>query len=169
MSSAARIRYAFVESSLGLVLVAATDRGLCRVALGDSRDRLRDELARDFPQATLERSDAALAPHVAEVLRHIEGKGGDVPLQLDLHATAFQRRVWEALRKIPYGETRSYSEIARSIGEPRAARAVGAACGKNPVAIVIPCHRAVRGDGDLAGFAWGLDKKRRLLDLERAR
>jgi AraC family transcriptional regulator of adaptative response/methylated-DNA-[protein]-cysteine methyltransferase len=163
------IRFAMTRSSLGFVLVAATDRGLCRVALADSRDRLRQALADDFPGAALEESRSELAPHLAEVLRHIDGTADDVSLPLDVRATTFQRRVWDALRQIPYGETRTYSEIARSIGEPRAARAVGAACGQNPLALVIPCHRAVREDGGLAGFAWGLDVKRRLLDIERLR
>jgi AraC family transcriptional regulator of adaptative response/methylated-DNA-[protein]-cysteine methyltransferase len=163
-----RIRYAIAKSTVGHVLVAVTDRGLCRVGIGDSREKLRGALAEEFPRATLEESTADLAPHVSEVLRQVEGGTEQVSLPLDVRATAFQRRVWDALRKIPYGETRSYSEIARSIGAPRAARAVGAACGQNPVALVIPCHRAVREDGGLAGFAWGLDVKRRLLDRERA-
>jgi AraC family transcriptional regulator of adaptative response/methylated-DNA-[protein]-cysteine methyltransferase len=166
--SGMRIRYAMAKSSLGLVLVAATDRGLCRVALGESRHSLREALAKEFPRAALEESDNELAAHTTAVLRRIDGEAPEVSVPLDVHATDFQRRVWEALRNIPYGETRSYSQIARSIGEPRAARAVGAACAKNPTAVVIPCHRAVREDGGLGGFAWGLDKKRRLLDVERS-
>jgi AraC family transcriptional regulator of adaptative response/methylated-DNA-[protein]-cysteine methyltransferase len=163
-----RIRYAIASSSLGHVLVAATDRGLCRVAMADSRERLTRALAQEFPRASLEESAAELAPQVSDVLRRIEGGAGQGSLPLDVQATAFQRRVWDALREIPRGETRSYSQIARSIGSPGAARAVGAACGKNPVALVIPCHRAVRQDGGLGGFAWGIDVKRRLLDLERS-
>jgi AraC family transcriptional regulator of adaptative response/methylated-DNA-[protein]-cysteine methyltransferase len=162
-----RIRYAIAKSSLGFVLVAATDRGLCRVAMSGSRESLRKALAEEYPRATLEESDVELAPRVAEVLRHVEGRARADSLPLDVRATAFQRRVWDALREIPYGETRTYSDIARSIGAPRAARAVGSACGQNPVALVIPCHRAVREDGGLGGYAWGLDVKRRLLEIER--
>jgi AraC family transcriptional regulator of adaptative response/methylated-DNA-[protein]-cysteine methyltransferase len=159
------VRYAVAKSSLGFVLVAATDRGVCRVALSSSRESLRRALVEEFPRATLDES-VELAPRMAEVLGHIEGRGASMPL--DVRATAFQRRVWDALREIPYGETRTYSDIAKAIGAPRAARAVGSACGKNPVALVIPCHRAVREDGGLGGYAWGLDVKRRLLDLERS-
>jgi AraC family transcriptional regulator of adaptative response/methylated-DNA-[protein]-cysteine methyltransferase len=156
------------RSSLGHVLVAATDRGLCRVSLGASREGLWTALARAFPRVTLEESAAELTPHMTDVLGRIEGAADQALPALDVRATAFQRRVWDALCEIPYGETRTYSEIARSIGAPRAARAVGAACGKNPLALVIPCHRALREDGGLAGFAWGLDVKRRLLEIERS-
>jgi AraC family transcriptional regulator of adaptative response/methylated-DNA-[protein]-cysteine methyltransferase len=167
MSKASAIRYVIAESSLGHVLVASTDRGVCRVDIARSREKLRSALAREFPRASLEET-ASRGAHVAEILRRIEGRADAIAVPLDVRATEFQRRVWNALCGIPLGETRSYSQIARSIGAPRAARAVGAACGKNPVALVIPCHRAVREDGGLAGFAWGgIDVKRRLLDRER--
>jgi AraC family transcriptional regulator of adaptative response/methylated-DNA-[protein]-cysteine methyltransferase len=164
-----RIRYAVTESPLGFVLVAATDRGLCRVAVARSCETLRDDLARAFPRATLEPAGADFEPHVAHVLQSIGSGGAALPMPLDVRATPFQRRVWGALREIPRGETRSYSEIARSIGKPKAARAVGGACAKNPIALLIPCHRAVRENGELAGYAWGVDVKRRLLDLERSK
>jgi AraC family transcriptional regulator of adaptative response/methylated-DNA-[protein]-cysteine methyltransferase len=163
-----RIRYAVTESPLGFVLVAATERGLCRVAVARSRAALHDELGRAFPRATLERAGADFEPHVTHVLQSIRSSGAALSMPLDVRATPFQRRVWGALREIPRGETRSYSEIARSIGKPNAARAVGGACAKNPMALLIPCHRAVREDGELAGYAWGVDVKRRLLDLERS-
>ena len=161
------IRYAIAPCALGFILVAMTERGLCRVGIGATRDALRRELASDFPRATLEESSAELAPRVEAILRHLEGKSRELSMPLDVRATAFQRSVWEALRAIPYGETRSYQDIARAIGAPTAARAVGAACARNPLALVVPCHRAVRANGDLAGYAWGLDVKRRLLDAER--
>jgi len=160
------VRYAFTRSSLGLVLVAATERGLCKVDVGGTKEALRRALADAFPRATLEEARPELTPLVSEVLRRIDGTGAESRVSFDVQATTFQRRVWDALGRIPRGETRTYSEIARSIGAPNAARAVGAACAKNQLAVVIPCHRAVRGDGTLAGFAWGLDRKRRLLDLE---
>jgi AraC family transcriptional regulator of adaptative response/methylated-DNA-[protein]-cysteine methyltransferase len=162
------IRYIITKTPFGLILVATTERGICRVATAGTREALRKELAKEFPKATLEPADAELKPWVSRILDHIEGVNGELSLPLDVRATAFQRRVWEALRKIPYGETRSYSEIARSIGAPKAVRAVGGACGQNPVALVIPCHRVIREDGSLGGFGWGLDVKRRLLESERA-
>jgi AraC family transcriptional regulator, regulatory protein of adaptative response / methylated-DNA-[protein]-cysteine methyltransferase len=161
------IRYAIAPCGLGFILVALTERGLCRVGIASTRAALRRELASEFPRAELEESGAKLSPRVDAILRHLEGKRRELSMPLDVRATAFQRRVWEALRAIPYGETRSYQDIARAIGAPTAARAVGAACARNPLALVVPCHRAVRANGDLAGYAWGLDVKRRLLDAER--
>jgi AraC family transcriptional regulator of adaptative response/methylated-DNA-[protein]-cysteine methyltransferase len=167
MSDGMRIRFTMAQSSLGWILVAMTERGVCRVAIADTREALRRGLAPEFPGAALEDASPELAPRVEQILRHIEGTAPAPSLPLDIRATAFQRRVWDALRSIPRGETRSYTDIARSIGAPKAARAVGAACAKNPLALVVPCHRAVRENGDLAGYAWGLDVKRRLLDIER--
>ena len=163
-----KIRYIIAKTPFGLILVATTERGICRVATAGTREALRKELAKEFPKATLEQADAELKPWVSQILDHIAGADGELSLPLDLRATSFQRRVWEALRKIPYGETRSYSEIARAIGAPKAVRAVGGACGQNPVALVIPCHRVIREDGELGGFGWGIDVKRRLLERERA-
>jgi AraC family transcriptional regulator of adaptative response/methylated-DNA-[protein]-cysteine methyltransferase len=162
-----RVRYAIAGSPVGLLLVAATERGVCRVAIGTSRAALRRDLEKEFPRAALVAANAELAPWVDPILRGVEGGAATRAVPLDVAATEFQARVWDTLRAIPYGETRSYAAIARAIGAPKAARAVGSACAKNPVALVVPCHRAVRGDGALGGFAWGLDVKRRLLDTER--
>jgi AraC family transcriptional regulator, regulatory protein of adaptative response / methylated-DNA-[protein]-cysteine methyltransferase len=162
-----RIRFTVVGSPFGLVLVAATDRGICRVGIGHSAGDLGEELVREFPEATIDRADAELGPWVAQIFAHIERADHDLDLPLDLAGTDFQRRVWAALEEIPYGETRSYAEVAGAIGAPKAARAVGAACGKNPVPLVIPCHRVVREDGDLGGFGCGVEVKRRLLERER--
>jgi AraC family transcriptional regulator, regulatory protein of adaptative response / methylated-DNA-[protein]-cysteine methyltransferase len=163
-----RIRFTVVGSPVGLVLVAATDRGICRVAIGHSAGELGEELSREFPEATIDRADAEIGPWVSQILAHIERADHALDLPLDLAGTEFERRVWAALEEIPYGETRSYAQIAGAIGAPKAARAVGAACGKNPVPLVIPCHRVVREGGDLGGFGCGIEIKRRLLDRERS-
>jgi AraC family transcriptional regulator of adaptative response/methylated-DNA-[protein]-cysteine methyltransferase len=151
-----------------VALVAATDRGLCAVRLGGDSAALARELRAEFPQATLARDDAALAD-VASIVSDL-AVGRRRPeadtLPLDVHATAFRRRVWEALRRIPAGETRSYGEIAAAVGAPGAARAVGSACAANPVAVVVPCHRVIGSDGSLHGYAYGLARKRQLLDAE---
>ena len=163
----ARIAYALVDSSLGRLLVATTTKGICFLCLGDDDAVLEDEVRAEFPQAeTLERDDAALAPTLEVVLAHIAGEAPHLDLPLDVRATAFQRRVWQELGAIPYGETRTYSEIAEALGVPKGQRAVGRACATNPVSIVIPCHRALREDGHLGGYRWGLSRKRALLRLE---
>jgi AraC family transcriptional regulator of adaptative response/methylated-DNA-[protein]-cysteine methyltransferase len=161
------VAYALARSPLGTLLVATTARGVCAVRLGDSAAALEADLRRELHAAALRRDDARLKPVVKRVLAGLERGGPDARLPLDIRATAFQRRVWQALCAIPRGETRSYGAIARAIGRPSAARAVGRACASNPVALVIPCHRAVRGDGALGGYAWGLSRKRRLLERER--
>ena len=160
--------YALARSPLGWLLVATTRRGVCAVRLGDSGAALEAGLRRELPEARLARDDARLRPIVRRVLAGLDGRRPDPRLPLDIRATAFQRRVWQALCAIPRGETRTYGQIARAVGRPAAARAVGAACARNPVALVIPCHRAVRGDGGLGGYAWGIARKRRLLERERA-
>jgi AraC family transcriptional regulator of adaptative response/methylated-DNA-[protein]-cysteine methyltransferase len=165
----AEIFYAAADCALGRVVVAATRKGICFVALGDSDDRLIAELRSEFPAAAIIAGGGELAGWVAEVVRRIEGKPPATNLPLDVRATAFQWRVWQALSAIPIGETRSYSELAASVGAPRGQRAVGRACATNPVSIVVPCHRAVRGDGALGGYRWGLPRKERLLDSERGR
>jgi len=166
----ARIAYAIVESPLGRLLVAATARGVCFVSLGDSDAALEAVLAEEFPLAEeLRRDEALIAPAVEALLDHLAGRTPHVELPLDVRATAFQRRVWQELMAIPPGETRSYSEIAAALGLPKAQRAVGRACATNPVAIVIPCHRALRVDGALAGYRWGVEVKRKLLRREAAR
>ncbi|HEY6867695.1 MAG TPA: bifunctional DNA-binding transcriptional regulator/O6-methylguanine-DNA methyltransferase Ada [Candidatus Eisenbacteria bacterium] len=161
------VAYALARSPLGWILVATTTRGVCAVRLGDSAAGLAAGLRRELPAAALRRDDARLAPIVRRVLAGVDGGRPDPRLPLDIRATAFQRRVWQALRAIPRGETRTYAQIARAVGRPGAARAVGSACARNPVALVIPCHRAVRGDGGLGGYAWGIERKRRLLERER--
>jgi len=163
----ARIRYAVADTAIGRVLVAATDRGICSVRIGGSETAMAKELRREFPKAAIDRDRDGLAAWVERLTRHIEGRAPDLNLPVDIQATAFQWRVYEALRSIPYGETRTYREVARSIGAPRAARAVGRACATNPVGIVIPCHRVVREGGGLGGYAWGIGIKKRLLESER--
>ncbi|MGE5138179.1 MAG: bifunctional DNA-binding transcriptional regulator/O6-methylguanine-DNA methyltransferase Ada [Rudaea sp.] len=161
-----RIRYAIAPSELGLVLVAATEKGICAVAFGDSRDALREFLESEFPLAEIASDDAGLGESVRQVTTLIESPGADLDLPLDIRGTAFQRRVWQALQQIPPGRTASYAEIAAGIGKPGAARAVGAACAANRIAVAIPCHRATRSDGTLSGYRWGVERKRELLDRE---
>jgi AraC family transcriptional regulator of adaptative response/methylated-DNA-[protein]-cysteine methyltransferase len=165
--SRATIRYATAPCDLGRVLLAATDKGVCAVSLADTDGDLRDFLRGEFPAATLTRDDAGLAHWLAELLRHLAGGAPHLELPLDVRATAFQRRVWEALRRIPYGETRTYQEVAEAIGEPTAARAVARACATNPASVVIPCHRVVGSDGGLRGYRWGVTRKRKLLEREK--
>jgi AraC family transcriptional regulator of adaptative response/methylated-DNA-[protein]-cysteine methyltransferase len=165
----ARIGYTVAKSPIGGLLVAATERGICSVTIGGDDASLARALREEFPAAEVRRDEAALGRWVRAIVNHLSGKDTRLDLPLDIRATAFQWRVWEALRAIPYGETRTYQEIARIVGAPKAARAVGRACATNPVAIVIPCHRVVRGDGSLGGYAYGLGVKRTLIDTERAR
>jgi AraC family transcriptional regulator, regulatory protein of adaptative response / methylated-DNA-[protein]-cysteine methyltransferase len=167
--SGTHIGYTIVDSALGRLLIAATDRGVCSVCLGDSDAPLEKALHEEYPRAEIKRDPAGLQPHVRKLREHLDGRAAKLDLPVDVQATAFQWKVWQALREIPYGETRSYSEIARAIGNPRAVRAVGHACGANRVAVVIPCHRAVRQDGSLGGYRWGLERKQALLDRERGR
>jgi O-6-methylguanine DNA methyltransferase len=162
------IGYTIVDSPLGRLLVAATVRGICAVRLGDSDARLEAELRREYPEAQLQRDGAPLAPWVNALLRHLAGEPLHLAMPLDVQASAFQRRVWSELRAIPYGATRSYGEIARALGRPRAVRAVARACAANPVALAIPCHRVIRGDGVAGGYRWGLRRKRLLLEREHA-
>jgi AraC family transcriptional regulator of adaptative response/methylated-DNA-[protein]-cysteine methyltransferase len=169
------IRYTTVASPLGRVLVATTTRGLCAVTLGDDDAELVDALRGEFPNASLTRVDAGrdewLAAVVARVARQFNDRTGGTAMQalppLDITATAFQWRVWEALTRIPAGQTRSYAEVARAIGEPHAARAVGRACGANKLALIVPCHRVVHGDGTPGGWRWGAARKEKLLARER--
>src|SRR6266480_3181719 len=163
-----RIAFAAVPCPLGWLLVAATARGICRVSLGSGSQELEAALSAEFPRAELRRARGALATSVGALLRYLAGHVEPLDLPLDVRATAFQRRVWEALRRIPYGATRSYVEIARAIGQPSATRAVARACATNPAALVIPCHRVVRADGGLGGYRWGVTRKRALLERERA-
>jgi AraC family transcriptional regulator of adaptative response/methylated-DNA-[protein]-cysteine methyltransferase len=161
------IRYSCFATPLGTVLAAATDQGLCSIKLGDDPARLTRLLAEEFAAAELiEDSGLSLRE---KILSFIAGESSLARVPLDIRGTVFQRRVWETLRRIPRGETRTYQDIARAIGAPRAVRAVGSACGANPVALAVPCHRAVRSDGGLGGYAWGLQRKRKLLALEKKR
>jgi len=161
------IRFAVAHTAIGNVLVAATERGICSVRIAEPEIVMRKELAKEFPSAQIERDEGGLSRWVQAIAQHVAGETRALDIPVDVRATAFQWRVWEALRAIPYGETRTYRQVAASIGKPKAARAVGRACATNPVALVIPCHRVVREGGDLGGYAWGLGIKRRLLDSER--
>lgn len=161
-----RIRFATAETPLGRVLVAATARGVCAVALGDDEAALEDGLRREYPRARIEPAADGLREWVEAIASSLDGAAEPLPVPLDVRATAFQQRVWKALREIPYGSTRSYREVAEAIGQPAAARAVARACASNPAALVIPCHRVVRGDGAPGGYRWGAERKRRLLERE---
>lgn len=161
------IRYTVENSRFGLVLVAATDRGVCAVLLGDEETALVAELEEEFPGASeIGRDDAGLSDWTAPIVAYLDGVHAHPSVSVELEGTDFQRRVWRALQQIPYGETRSYGEIAERMGRPGAARAVAGACARNRVALVVPCHRAVRGDGAPGGFRWGSGRKRELLRLE---
>jgi AraC family transcriptional regulator of adaptative response/methylated-DNA-[protein]-cysteine methyltransferase len=161
-----KVQYTVVPSPLGRMLVAATPRGLCAVRFGDSASELEDGLRKEFRAAEIHRDDAALQRYVQPLLASTRGERITVDLPLDLRATAFQIKVWDELRRIPSGETRSYSEVAKAIGDPKAVRAVARACASNPVAVAVPCHRVIRGDGNLAGYRWGIERKKKLLKHE---
>lgn len=160
------IGYAFGVSSLGDVLVAATDLGVCAILIGDDREALRGDLGRRFPRAAIAEANADFAGLVETAIAAIEMPQRARDLPLDIRGTAFQQRVWQALREIPCGATISYGELAREIGKPNAVRAVASACGANPVAVVVPCHRVVGSDGALTGYRWGVERKRALLERE---
>ena len=163
------IRYATVATPLGQALVAATDRGVCMTALGDDAAPLAAQLRQRFPAATLIEDKAALGDWAQRIVGFITAPERNLDLPLDIRGTAFQTRVWRALQKIPLGKTASYAEIAASLGQPSAVRAVAQACAANKLALLVPCHRVVRSDGDLAGYRWGVERKRELLARERAR
>jgi AraC family transcriptional regulator of adaptative response/methylated-DNA-[protein]-cysteine methyltransferase len=164
---AAVVRYTIASSPLGRMLIAATDKGICSIQFADNDAQLQQGLMREFPFATRRRDDAAMAEWRVTLTRLLEGRENNPSLPLDIRATAFQRRVWEALQKIPRGETRSYSAVAKKIGMPTASRAVARACATNRIAIAIPCHRVVREDGDLGGYRWGIERKEQLLAMEK--
>jgi AraC family transcriptional regulator of adaptative response/methylated-DNA-[protein]-cysteine methyltransferase len=164
-----RICYATVQSSLGRLLVAATDKGISSVCLGDSDGVLVAALRQEYSAAAIAPDRGRLARFTRAILRHLDGKQPRLDLPTDVRATAFQERVWAELRRIPFGATRSYADVARAIGRPRAVRAVARACATNPTAIVVPCHRVVRSGGDLGGYRWGVARKRQLLGAEAAR
>lgn len=162
------VAYTVVDCCMGKLLVAATDNGVCEVRLGDDAAALESGLLEEFPEAQVKRQDYQLMDWVETVLGKMDGQPAGQALPLDLRATAFQRRVWQHLTTIPRGETRTYGQVAKALGEPRSARAVANACASNPVAVVVPCHRVVRQDGGLGGYRWGLERKAALLDGERA-
>jgi len=169
----AEIVYSIVDSALGRLIVAGTQRGICFAAMGEADRTLVTELRGDYPRATIRVYDPSRRPDLrigrwADALaNYIAGRSKMPAPPMDIRGTPFQFSVWDQLRAIPAGETRSYSEIARRIGRPRAIRAVGTANGANPVSIIIPCHRAIRSSGHLGGYRWGLERKRKLLEMER--
>lgn len=160
------IYYDLCACPLGVLLVAATERGLCAVKLGDDHDALRGLLAREYYAAVLIEDAAVLRPYTDMIQHYLAGQKQTLDMPLDIQGTVFQRKVWDALRRIPYGERRTYRQIAEDIQQPGAVRAVGSACGANPVALVIPCHRVVRSGGELGGYEWGLERKHALLTQE---
>jgi AraC family transcriptional regulator of adaptative response/methylated-DNA-[protein]-cysteine methyltransferase len=160
------IRFAVGECSLGSILVASTPVGVCAILLGDDPDTLAQDLQDRFPRATFVGGDPAFEAVVSRVVAFVDAPATGLDLPLDVRGTAFQQRVWQALRRIPAGSTASYAEIARRIGAPASARAVAQACAANPLAVAIPCHRVVRRDGGLSGYRWGIERKRELLDRE---
>lgn len=166
------ISYAAGDSPLGRILIGATDRGICFLQFGDDDASLADALAREYPAATLAPMPDARRAEFESWMRalsdYLAGEAARIALPLDPHGTAFQLKVWKALQEIPYGEVASYGEVARRIGAPRATRAVASACARNAIALAIPCHRVIRGDGALGGYRWGEARKRTLIDRERA-
>ncbi|MGI9305732.1 MAG: bifunctional DNA-binding transcriptional regulator/O6-methylguanine-DNA methyltransferase Ada [Gammaproteobacteria bacterium] len=161
-----RIQYALAPSALGRVLVAATARGVCAINFGDSDSALREEIKRQFPRAEIVPGDAKFCRLIQKTAKEITAPHAGLNLPLDIRGTVFQQKVWRALQKIPPGKTASYSQIAAQIGKPRAVRAVASACGKNPLAAAIPCHRAIGKNGELRGYRWGIERKRALLSAE---
>ncbi len=166
--SGMHISYTIVDSPLGRLLVAATARGICGVSLGDSDAALEAALREEYPAAQIQPGEANLSEWVNAILSYLHGRQPNLNLPIDVQATAFQWQVWQALRAIPPGTTRSYSEVAQSLGHPKAARAVARACATNPVALVVPCHRVVREGGHVGGYRWGIERKQQLLAQEKA-
>jgi AraC family transcriptional regulator, regulatory protein of adaptative response / methylated-DNA-[protein]-cysteine methyltransferase len=162
------IRYTVLPSELGKLLIATTERGVCAVRFGESDAALLRELKHDFGAAEISRDDHRLARLAGQVKQLLAGSAGSLNIPIDIQGTAFQQLVWETLRKIPSGETRSYAQVAASIGRPKAVRAVANACASNPVALVVPCHRVVQKNGSLAGYRWGVKRKAALLEKEEA-
>src|SRR6266853_908740 len=162
-----KIGYAIAKSSLGKILVGATERGISAVYLGDADAKLVDELREEYPKAEISAAGDSFERWVKEIVHRVEGNPPRLELPLDVQGTAFQRRVWQELQRIPRGATRTYMQVAQALGQPKAVRAVARACATNPVSIVVPCHRVIRGDGNLAGYRWGLSRKEQLLSAER--
>jgi AraC family transcriptional regulator of adaptative response/methylated-DNA-[protein]-cysteine methyltransferase len=160
------IHFTTAKCPVGRVILAATPKGICWLSFGDTDKEMEAALRKEFPKAEVSRDNTGLRPWMDELARHFAGEQPHLDLPLDVRATAFQRRVWDALLAIPYGETRSYKQVAEAIGSPRAVRAVARACATNPVAVVVPCHRVIGTDGKLHGYAGGLHRKKKLLDAE---
>lgn len=165
-STGVSIRYAFSQSPFGLIVVAETQKGICCILFGDTRKALTAELATRFPQAVLHHDKVGMQSRLEAVLQQISLPDASAEIPLDIQGTAFQEKVWRALQRIKPGQRASYAEVAKAIGQPAAARAVASACAANPVAVLVPCHRVVRGDGSLSGYRWGVERKKRLLDSE---
>jgi AraC family transcriptional regulator of adaptative response/methylated-DNA-[protein]-cysteine methyltransferase len=163
---AAPVRYTLSDSPLGRMLIAATDKGICAIQFANSDEELIHGLKHEFPFASRRRDDEAMQAWRNDLLRQMRGQELNAMLPLDIQATAFQRRVWTYLQSIPSGATRSYSQVAKAIGQPTASRAVARACASNPVAVAIPCHRIVRNNGDMGGYRWGIERKKALLEME---
>jgi AraC family transcriptional regulator of adaptative response/methylated-DNA-[protein]-cysteine methyltransferase len=162
-----KLEYTIAKSPMGKVLVAGTEKGVSAVYLGEAEHKLIGELREEYPHAEIAPAKESYQRWVAEIVRQIEGKPSSLELPLDVQGTAFQRRVWQELQRIPRGTTRTYTQVAQALGQPKAVRAVARACATNPVSIVVPCHRVIRGDGNLAGYRWGLSRKEQLLNAER--
>lgn len=162
------IRYTVSDSSLGKILVAATKRGICSIQMANTKEELLASIKTEFANAEIKEDNEFLKDYLTKILDYLDNKA-DLDLPTDVKATAFQQQVWEALRKIPYGETRSYGQVAKILNKPKAFRAVASACAKNPVALVVPCHRVIGASGDLRGFRWGLERKEELLLREQTR
>lgn len=163
------IHFAIGESSLGLLLVAATEKGVCSISMGDDLEMLRRELQSRFSNAKIIPTNMGLESSLATIIAFIEGPTEEIHLPLDIRGTIFQQKVWKALREIPLGSTASYAEIAEKIGSPKSTRAIAGACAANPIALAIPCHRVIRADGELSGYRWGSGRKRQLLNRETQR
>ena len=163
-----QIRFTLFDSRLGRVLLAATRHGVCKVSFGEEDAALEAQLAAEFPAAERARDDAGLSAWSGKLAAHLEGDPAQMDIPLDAQGTAFQHKVWAALRQIPYGQTRTYAELAQAIDQPAAVRAAARACATNPVAVVTPCHRVIRSDGGLGGYRWGLERKKLLLESEKA-
>lgn len=162
----ADITYSMGDSKLGKILVARSDAGVCAILLGDDGDDLADDLAARFPNSRVKADSVALRDEVSKVAQFIGSPGDTLDFAIDMRGTPFQCRVWKALRAIPVGTTITYTELACRVGEPKAVRAVASACASNAIALAVPCHRVVRTGGDLAGYRWGIERKRALLELE---
>lgn len=162
-----KIEYAITNCELGKMLVARTEKGVCALTFGDDENFLLEKLALEYPNAEITKNETNLKEYVEEILQNLAGKNKRIVLPIDVKATAFQMQVWDALRKIPYGETLSYKQVAESLGNPKAVRAVARACATNKVAVVIPCHRVVGSNGSLSGYRWGIERKKKLLETEK--